>query len=244
MKMKLVPRSLSRRSTANSRSTSGGDSAEVGSSRMMMRAPEKSTRASSISCCRPIDSGPCARADRRRCRARRDARAPRAPCASSRRCRPWSAACRGRRSPRPRGRGRCSKLLMHHADAGVQRVAGRAEAHLLAVELHRAGDIRMHAGDDLHQRRLAGAVLADEAVDLAGAQREIDVAKRLTPPKDFEMPVSSSSGAPSPPAVGRVIRRSSGTCRDAAAGSGSRRRGCVRSGSGLPSTACRRRSPW
>ena len=50
MKMKLRPWVLSRRSTSNSRSTSGGDSAEVGSSRMTIRAPENSTRAISISC--------------------------------------------------------------------------------------------------------------------------------------------------------------------------------------------------
>ena len=36
--------------------------------------------------------------------------------------------------------------------------------------------LRVNAGDDLHQRRLAGAVLADQAVDLAAAQREVDVA--------------------------------------------------------------------
>ena len=50
------------------------------------------------------------------------------------------------------------------------------------------------AGDDLHEGRLAGPVLADEAVDLAGAQHEVDVAKAATPPKDFEMPVISRRG--------------------------------------------------
>ena len=58
MKMMLRPLARSRRSTANSRSISGGDSAEVGSSRMMMRAPENSTRDSSTSCCRPMGSVP------------------------------------------------------------------------------------------------------------------------------------------------------------------------------------------
>ena len=33
----------------------------------------------------------------------------------------------------------------------------------------------VHAGEDLHQRRLAGAVLADQAVHLAGAQLEVGV---------------------------------------------------------------------
>src|SRR5262249_35351617 len=36
----------------------------------------------------------------------------------------------------------------------------------------------MHAGDDLHHRRLAGAVLADQAMDLAGLELEVDVAQR------------------------------------------------------------------
>ena len=58
MKTMLVPSSRNRRKVANRRSTSGGESAEVGSSRMMMRAPENSTRAISISCCRPIGRSP------------------------------------------------------------------------------------------------------------------------------------------------------------------------------------------
>src|SRR3546814_20535289 len=33
----------------------------------------------------------------------------------------------------------------------------------------------LHAGYDIHEGRLAGAVLADEAVDLAGADREVHV---------------------------------------------------------------------
>ena len=58
MKTMLRPSPFSRRSTANSRATSGGDSAEVGSSRIRMRAPENSTRLSSTSCCRPTGSAP------------------------------------------------------------------------------------------------------------------------------------------------------------------------------------------
>ena len=58
MKMKLVPSRLSSRSTANRRAISGGESAEVGSSRMMIRAPLNSTRPSSTSCCSPSGSRP------------------------------------------------------------------------------------------------------------------------------------------------------------------------------------------
>ena len=58
MKTMERPSARSRRSTSNSCFTSGGDSADVGSSRMMICAPENSTRESSTSCCRPTGSEP------------------------------------------------------------------------------------------------------------------------------------------------------------------------------------------
>ena len=42
-----------------------------------------------------------------------------------------------------------------------------------------AGVALIGAGQDLHQRRLAGRVVADEAEDLAGIEHEVDVAQRL-----------------------------------------------------------------
>ena len=54
MKTMLRPLVRTRRSTSNNRAISGGERAEVGSSRMTIRAPENSTRASSTSCCTPI----------------------------------------------------------------------------------------------------------------------------------------------------------------------------------------------
>ena len=38
---------------------------------------------------------------------------------------------------------------------------------------------RLHAGNDLDQRRLARAVLADQAMDLARLEAEVDVAERV-----------------------------------------------------------------
>ena len=58
MKMMLRPLSRNFARTANRRSISGGDNAEVGSSRMMIRAPENRTRESSTSCCTPIGKSP------------------------------------------------------------------------------------------------------------------------------------------------------------------------------------------
>ncbi len=75
--------------------------------------------------------------------------------------------------------GRHAQLLMHHGDAGRMRVARRAETRFPAVQHETAGEFRMHAGDDLHQRAFSRTVFADETMDLAGEQREVDPAKRL-----------------------------------------------------------------
>ena len=48
---------------------------------------------------------------------------------------------------------------------------GREPQHLAGVAPH-------DAAEHLHERRLAGAVLADQAADLAGAKHEVAVQKR------------------------------------------------------------------
>ena len=120
-------RAASRR-TPNSRSISGGDKAEVGSSRMMMRAPENSTRESSTSCCTPIGKSPS--------RARGSMSSPRfLSCsrAAPRHAPPGDDADTVHRLDAEKdvlGDGefrRDAKLLMHHADAGREGVARRAE---------------------------------------------------------------------------------------------------------------------
>ncbi len=180
MKTMLVPSSRSRRSVANSRSTSGGERAEVGSSRMMMRAPGEQHAGDLDQLLQP---------DREVAEPRHridvDAEAGELLAGLARHAPPLHEA-------EPVGRlvaqehvlghrqvGRDAELLMHHGDAGRVRVAHRAEVRLLAVEQEAAGEIGVHAGDDLHQRAFAGAVLADETVDLAGREREIDTTKRL-----------------------------------------------------------------
>ena len=60
-----------------------------------------------------------------------------------------------------------------------------------ALEVHRssghqdlAGIALIGAGQDLHQRRLAGRVVADEAEDLARVERQIDIERSAcTAPK-------------------------------------------------------------
>ena len=56
---------------------------------------------------------------------------------------------------------------------------GDAKRDLAAVEEHPARVGPVDAGDDLDQRRLAGAVLAHQRVDLAGPEVERDVVERL-----------------------------------------------------------------
>jgi len=73
-----------------------------------------------------------------------------------------------------------AELLVHHADAGVERVEGALELHLFAVDADPAGvpaglgDDR-HAEEDAHQRGLAGAVLANQAEDFPRLEVETDV---------------------------------------------------------------------
>lgn len=67
------------------------------------------------------------------------------------------------------------EVLVHHADAACDGVAGVVERDLLAV--HRDGALvrLLHAVQDLHQSGLAGAVLADKSVDGAAAHGDVDV---------------------------------------------------------------------
>ena len=51
---------------------------------------------------------------------------------------------------------------------------GEENDDLLAVDLHRALVVRVQAGDDLDQGRLAGAVVAEDAGDLAGVDGQVD----------------------------------------------------------------------
>ena len=64
-------------------------------------------------------------------------------------------------------------LLRHHADARAQGVARGAEAHRLGQQAYLALVRRVHAHEDAHQRRLAGAVFSREGVDLACVQVEV-----------------------------------------------------------------------
>jgi hypothetical protein len=69
-----------------------------------------------------------------------------------------------------------AEVLEHHADAQRPRLLRVAHVHRLAVPQHAAFVGLDRAVDDLHQRGLAGAVLAQHGVGLAGLHRQRDAA--------------------------------------------------------------------
>ena len=70
------------------------------------------------------------------------------------------------------------EVLMHHPHAGLDRGARRAELHRLAGDHDLALVGVVQPVEDVHQRRLAGTVLAEQRVDLALPQVEVDVVVR------------------------------------------------------------------
>src|SRR5208337_3231252 len=71
------------------------------------------------------------------------------------------------------------ELLEDGGDAGRLRGARVSEPHFCAVDQHLAG-VRLHlARENVHQRRLAGPILAEQRMDLAAIEIEVDPAERL-----------------------------------------------------------------
>ena len=75
--------------------------------------------------------------------------------------------------------GREGELLVDRDDAAPLGVVRRGEGDRLAERTRSSPAIgALRAGQDLEQRRLAGAVLAEQRVDLAGPHFEIDIVER------------------------------------------------------------------
>ena len=70
------------------------------------------------------------------------------------------------------------EFLIDGDDAGALRVMRRSEGDGLAEELDRPGVGAVRAGQDLEQRRLAGAVLAEKGVDFGLAHFEMHALER------------------------------------------------------------------
>ena len=67
------------------------------------------------------------------------------------------------------------EVLVHHADARVDRVLRGRERDGLAVQPDLALVGLVQPVEDVHQRRLAGAVLTEQRVNLAARQFEVDM---------------------------------------------------------------------
>ena len=66
-------------------------------------------------------------------------------------------------------------MLVHHPDAQRNGIVGRVDRHILAADQDLALIRFVQAVQDVHQRRLPGAVFAEQSVDLSLLQRQIDV---------------------------------------------------------------------
>ncbi len=87
------------------------------------------------------------------------------------------------------------QVLVDHLDAERAGVGRAAEADGLAFDEDLAGARRMEAGEALHERRLAGAVVAHDAEYLAGLEScRLTSLSATTCPKCFEMPRASMIG--------------------------------------------------
>src|SRR5918996_1589761 len=74
------------------------------------------------------------------------------------------------------------QVLVHEAHAELAELAGRQrQPHVLAVDQQLALVRLVEAGEHLDQRRLAGAVLPEEAVHLPGEHAQVDAAEGARP---------------------------------------------------------------
>ena len=70
------------------------------------------------------------------------------------------------------------EMLVHHRDPGLERVARRVEVHPAAVDEDLAVVRPVEAREDVRERALARAVLAEQRVHLAGGGLEVDALVR------------------------------------------------------------------
>ena len=70
------------------------------------------------------------------------------------------------------------EILVDHLDAEAPRVARIGEHSVASIDRDVAGRRAMHARDHFHERRLAGAVVADQRDDFARIDLEAEVVDR------------------------------------------------------------------
>jgi hypothetical protein len=77
------------------------------------------------------------------------------------------------------------EMLVHHPDAGGDRGVRRVDVDAFSPHQNLAGVGTMKTVDDVHQRRLARAVFADQSVDASGRDGKIDGAIRVHGAESF-----------------------------------------------------------
>ena len=180
--MTVTPSARSCRTTSNSRSLSRCDSAELGSSSTSTRARWRMARAISTSCISAIDS----RLTRVSGSSVSMPSRPSAARASRRISRAAAERATGRRSHVGHDdvfgdrQGRAERqLLVDDDDAGRAAGERRGERRsaLPSTRISPSSGCKV-AGEDIHQRRLAGAVLADDGMHLAWPEIDRDAVER------------------------------------------------------------------
>ena len=201
----------SRAAPRTARRPRAGVSTAVGSSRIRMRAPRNSALTISSRCCSPTDRSPTGASGS-------SVEAESRPIAPSRASAPARSAGRPARHCRPAG----SPAPYGAAPDGNAGAPCRCRAASASAELRIAtgwpstaivaGVGRVGAEQDVHQRGLAGAVLAEQAEDVAGVEREIDPASApARAPKRLEMPRMAMRGS----GIGVILHPLSGSGPDA-----------------------------
>jgi hypothetical protein len=100
-----------------------------------------------------------------------------------------------------------AEFLEHRTDADDARAVRREIGYLSALISERTGIGRIGAGDDIDQRRFAGAVFAEQDVNFAAPYVEVDAVKRDDAGKplrnigEFEKEVGIVAGALGGPPV-------------------------------------------
>ena len=95
------------------------------------------------------------------------------------------------------------QLLVDDDDAerSLSAMPRKARSSPSKTDLALVGAVRIDAAQHLHQRRFAGAVLADQRVDLAAPHRRLTLSSAFTPGNVLVMPRISRMGSPSAPSL-------------------------------------------
>ena len=184
--MIATPAAASWRTSLNSVSHSDVDNADVGSSIIRIRASSDSALAISTNCCSPTRSSAT-----RLCGSISMPSRLSSPFAALGDPPPIDDHSGDQRFAseedvvRRRQFGNEVELLMNDRDPRPLGVLHASELHRRACDPDEFVVLDVNAGEDLHQRAFAGAVLANQRVNLAGLEVEVDIDQGSDPAERF-----------------------------------------------------------